>query len=43
MNRPTATFDIEKRRAGIRRTALALGGVALAIFLLFCASAVWHA
>ena len=35
MNQQSANFDNEQRRAGIRRTALIVGGIALAIFVLF--------
>ena len=35
MNQQHANLDLDQRRAGIRRTAWIVGGVALAIFLLF--------
>ena len=43
MTRPTANFDIDQRRAGIRRTVWIMGGVALAIFVLFfLKQGIWH-
>jgi len=35
MNSQHANFDPEQRRAGIRRTAWIVGGIAFAIFVLF--------
>ena len=35
MNQQHASFDPDQRRAGIRRTAWIVGGIALAIFVLF--------
>ena len=43
MTRQTANFDIHQRRAGIRRTALIVGGIAIAIFVLFFVKqGIWH-
>ena len=35
MNQQSVKFDLEQRRAGIRRTAWIVGGIAFAIFVLF--------
>jgi hypothetical protein len=35
MNKQHASFDIEQRRAGARRTAWIVGGIALTILVLF--------
>ena len=38
-----ASFDSDQRRAGIRRTAWIVGGVALAILVLFfLKQGIWH-
>ena len=38
-----ANFDYEQRRAGIRRTAWIVGGIAVAMFVLFFVKqAIWH-
>jgi hypothetical protein len=43
MNQQHANFDIDQRRAGIRRTALIVGGFALAMFVLFFVKqAIWQ-
>jgi hypothetical protein len=35
VNQQSANFDPDQRRAGIRRTAWIVGGIAFAIFVLF--------
>lgn len=43
MNSQQANFNIDQRRAGIRRTVWIMGGVALAIFVLFFVKqGIWH-
>jgi len=43
MNQPHATFDYGQRRAGIRRTVWIVGGLALAMFVLFfLKQGIWH-
>jgi type VI protein secretion system component VasF len=43
MNQQHANFDSDQRRAGIRRTAWVVGGIALVIFVLFFVKqGVWH-
>jgi len=38
-----ANFDSDQRRAGIRRTAWIVGGMALAMFVLFfIKQGIWH-
>ena len=43
MKTDSANFDNDQRRAGIRRTAWIVGGIALAIFVLFfLKQGIWH-
>jgi hypothetical protein len=43
MNQQHANFDNDQRRADIRRTAWVVGGIALAIFVLFFVKqGIWH-
>ena len=43
MSKQHANFDIDQRRAGARRTAWIVGGIALAIYVLFfLKQGVWH-
>ena len=43
MSQQHANFDNDQRRAGIRRTAWVVGGIALAIFVLFfLKQGIWH-
>jgi hypothetical protein len=43
VNQQHANFDNDQRRAGIRRTVLIVGGIALAIFVLFFVKqGFWH-
>ena len=43
MNQQHANFDSEQRRAGIRRTVWIVGGLALALFVLFVLTqGIWH-
>ena len=43
MNQQHANFDNDQRRAGIRRTAWVVGGIAIAMFVLFFVKqGIWH-
>ena len=43
MTPPNAKFDVDQRRSGIRRTALIVGALALAIYVLFfLQKVIWH-
>jgi hypothetical protein len=43
MNQQHANFDNDQRRAGIRRTAWIVGGIAIAMFVLFFVKqGIWH-
>lgn len=43
MNQQHAKFDVDERRAGIRRTVWVVGGIALAILVaFFLKQAIWH-
>jgi hypothetical protein len=43
VNQQHANFDNDQRRAGIRRTVLIVGAIALAIFVLFFVKqGIWH-
>ena len=43
MNQRHANFDLDSRRAGIRRTVWIVGGIALAILVLFFLDkGIWH-
>jgi type VI protein secretion system component VasF len=43
VNQQHANFDDDQRRAGIRRTAWFVAGIALAIFVLFFVKqGIWH-
>jgi hypothetical protein len=43
MKEQHANFDYDQRRAGIRRTVWVVGGIALAMFVLFFVKqGIWH-
>ena len=42
MNQQPASFDIDQRRAAVRRTAWTMAVIAMTIFVLFFLKVFWH-